>query len=239
MGDNFGTPYARVSAQVADFTALVADKADAYLVTAATVPVTASLYDPSGNFGGYASGRGRVRVINSASSRNYVVLATVVGSIVGQAILYPGQSADLISDGTSVWYNISVNGSGFLQTSVSAAQIIAMYTTPVSVVPAPATGKIVVVDHLVNKAVRTSTAFTGGGAVEYRYTDGSGAKVSADTAAAHITGAAGTAYSAVRGVTTELVPVAAAAIVMTNATQVFAAGTGTVQVSVQYRVVTP
>jgi len=78
--------------------------------------------------------------------------------------------------------------------SLTAAQIKAMYTTATNVVLVPGvTGKVIVVESILLKMVRTSTAFTGGGAVEFRYTDNSGAKVTADISATMITGEAGTA----------------------------------------------
>lgn len=127
----------------------------------------------------------------------------------------------------------------FVQVPLTAAQIIAMGTTPISLIAAQGAGKIIIVHSILFKMVRTSTAFTGGGAVEFRYTDASGAKVSADVAAALITtGGAGTAYAHVAGIEASITPVANAALVITNATAAFAAGTGTAQVSISYRVVT-
>lgn len=126
------------------------------------------------------------------------------------------------------------------QVALSAADIIAMRTTPKQLIAAPGANKLVLVDSLVVKMVRSATAFTSGGALEFRYTDGSGAKVSADVAASVVTtGGAGTEYNSVAGVTTSLTPVANAAIVLTNATGAFATGTGTAQVSIKYRIVTP
>lgn len=236
---NWATPYARVLTKSATFTALLSEKPDGYLITAATVPVAATLFDPAGQFGGFASGFGQIRIINSASSRNIVTIATAAGSIVGNTTLYPGQSATFMSDGYSVWYQVNPQGSlGILSTSLSAAQIIAMNGTPVELVPSPGTGKIILVHSIEMTIVRTSTAFTGGGAVEYRYTGASGAKVSADMSSSLITGSAGTAYASVAGVATELTPVPAVGIYITNATAVFAAGTGVATVNVMYRVVT-
>lgn len=125
-----------------------------------------------------------------------------------------------------------------VQVPLTAAQIIAMGTTPIALIAAPGAGKIIIVEAILFKAVRTSTAFTGGGAVEFRYTDASGQKISADVAAAMITGAAGTAYAHVAGIEASITPVANAAIVITNATAAFAAGTGAVNISIKYRVVT-
>lgn len=124
--------------------------------------------------------------------------------------------------------------------ALTAANIIAMGTTPVSLIAAPGAGKIIIVDHILFKMVRTATAFTGGGALEFRYTDASGVKITADIAAAVVTtGGAGTEYNAVAGVAASITPVANAAIVITNATAAFAAGTGTATVTLQYRTVTP
>ena len=124
--------------------------------------------------------------------------------------------------------------------NLSAANIIAMGTTPVELIAAPAAGKMILVESLTFKMVRTSTAFTGGGAVEFRYTNGSGAKVTADIAATVVTtGGAGTEYNHVGGVIASFTPVAAANIVITNATAPFADGTGTAVVTLKYRVITP
>lgn len=120
--------------------------------------------------------------------------------------------------------------------NVSAAQIIAMYTTPIELVAA-VDGKTIVVDDIVLKMTRTATAFTGGGAVEFRYTDGSGDKVTADIASTVITGSAGTDYTINKSIVTSLTGVVNSPIVMTNATQVFAAGTGTGVVTIKYHLV--
>lgn len=119
---------------------------------------------------------------------------------------------------------------------LSAANILAMRATPVTLIAAPGAGKINLIEEITVKIVRTSTAFASGGAVEFRYTDGSGAKVTADMSATLITGAAGTAYASCKAVTTELTPVANAAIVITNATGAFTTGTGTAKVYIKYRV---
>jgi len=125
-----------------------------------------------------------------------------------------------------------------VQVPLTAAQIIAMGTTPVSLIAAPGAGLAIIVDNITFKMTRTATAFTGGGAVEFRYTDASGAKVSADVAAAVVTtGGAGVEFSNVRGIEAAITPVANAAIVIRNPTAAFAAGTGTAVVSIDYHIV--
>ena len=120
--------------------------------------------------------------------------------------------------------------------NLSAAQIIAMGTTPVEIVAAPGAGKCTIVDNITVKMVTTATAFTGGGAVEFRYTDASGAKVTADVAAAVVTAGAGTSFTNVRGIEASLTCVANAAIVVRNPTAAFAAGTGTAVITIDYHV---
>ena len=125
------------------------------------------------------------------------------------------------------------------QVSVSSADILALNATPKTLVAAPGAGKVIVVRGITLKMVTTATAYANGGALEFRYTDGSGAKVTADIAAAVVTAGAGTSYTSVAGVTTSLTNVANAAIVMDNATAAFITGTGTAVVTVDYEIITP
>lgn len=121
--------------------------------------------------------------------------------------------------------------------TLTAAQIIAMGTTPVELIAAPGAGKCIFVDNISFKMVTTATAFTGGGAVEFRYTDASGTKVTADVAAAVITAAAGSSWTNVRGIEASLTGVVNAAIVISSASAAFAAGTGTASLVIEYHVV--
>jgi hypothetical protein len=121
--------------------------------------------------------------------------------------------------------------------ALTAAQIIAMGTTPVALISAPGAGKCIIVDNITLKMVTTATAFTGGGAVEFRYTNASGTKVTADVAAAVITASAGTSFTNVRGIEASLTGVANAAIVIRSADAAFAAGTGTATAVIEYHVV--
>lgn len=122
---------------------------------------------------------------------------------------------------------------------LTAAQIIAMYTTPVEVVPAK-TGKAVIVDSVEFDMTRTSTAFTGGGVVAVQYANtanGAGTATHATIAATVVTGAAGETRTF--RIPVVLSDVAASAIegiglYISNQTAVFAAGTGTARVTVHY-----
>lgn len=126
-----------------------------------------------------------------------------------------------------------------VQASLASADILALNSTPVTLVPAPGAGLVVVVEHILLKMVTTATQYASGGALEFRYTNASGAKVTADIAAAVVTAGAGTSYTGVAGVTTSLTHVANAAVVVDNATAAFTTGTGTAVVTVKYRIVKP
>lgn len=121
---------------------------------------------------------------------------------------------------------------------ISSADILAANATPKVLVTAPGAGRIVIVDRIILKMVRTATVYANGGALEFRYTNASGAKVAADIAASVVTtGGAGTEFNTVAGVVTSLTPVANAAVVMDNATAAFITGTGTAVIEIQYRIV--
>lgn len=127
--------------------------------------------------------------------------------------------------------------------TLTAANLIAMYTTPVEIIAAQGAGKSIVVQKLTFSITRTSTAFTGGGAVIFQYAataNGAGTQALDSTiAAAVVTGAAGVSKSFRNGAVisdsantvTENV-----GLFISNATAVFAAGTGTVTGEVWYYV---
>jgi hypothetical protein len=123
--------------------------------------------------------------------------------------------------------------------ALSAAQLIAMNGAPISLIPAPGAGRAIVVEEIIFKMIRTATAFTGGGAVEFRYTNGAGAQVTGTLASTVVTTAgAGTTRNKLNGVEASLVPAENAPIVITNGTAAFATGTGTALVEVRYKIVT-
>jgi hypothetical protein len=126
-----------------------------------------------------------------------------------------------------------------VQVSLTAAQIIAMYTTPVVLVAAPGTGKTIAVSRCIFTITRTSTAFTGGGAniIQYDSTaNGAGTNACDSTLASTVvTGASGTSVSLRNGaVISDSAALQNKGIYISNATAVYAAGTGTATVDVWY-----
>jgi hypothetical protein len=129
--------------------------------------------------------------------------------------------------------------------TLSAAQIAAMYTTPVQIVAAPGSGKLILIDSILWDIAFVSAQYTAGGAIQAQYgntTHGAGPAASASIAAATLNGVAASGFIANgSGAVTLNAPatVENTAVYMSNATQAFATGDSTVTLYVKYRVVTP
>jgi hypothetical protein len=118
---------------------------------------------------------------------------------------------------------------------LSNAQLLALHTTPVALVPAAGAGTYISVDEIVLTLNYGTIAFTGNNNMEFRYTDGSGAKVTGDAAYAW---AQGTANAGVKAIAAAVTPVANAAVVAVVPTANWAAGDSTISYSIKYRVCT-
>jgi hypothetical protein len=123
--------------------------------------------------------------------------------------------------------------------TLTATQIKALNTTPITIVAAQGAGKRIIVEQIFGVSVGVTAAFTGANALEFRYEDGTGPKVSADLPSSFINAAdTVTVLGAVSGVATALVPytnVPVVAFVPTaNPGGVTAAGT--ITLTVVYRV---
>ena len=122
-----------------------------------------------------------------------------------------------------------------VKVTLTAAQIKALNTTPITLVAAQGAGTYVSVDEIVATLNYGTTQFTGSNNIEIRHTNGSGAKVTGDLAYAWLNGSA---VAAVKAVSAALTPVANSAIVASVPTANPAAGDSTVTLDVVYRVVT-
>ena len=123
--------------------------------------------------------------------------------------------------------------------TLTPTQIRALSATPVSLVAAPGVGKANVVNSITLTNTFGVAAYTGANALEFRYTDGSGTKVTADIAAAFINIASGTRTDTVGGVIGATTRTANAAIVayVPVADPGAATATGTIRITVRYTVV--
>lgn len=166
---------------------------------------------------------------------------TTAGVFAPGAIFVSSNGSNYTNTGTTALPVFVVSAGAGASTSVtvplSSAQILALNATPVTLVAAQGAGTVINVQSIVFKMVSTATQYANGGAVEFRYTNASGAKVTADVAAAVVTAAAGTSFTTVVGVA--VTGVANAPIVVDNATAPFITGTGTATVTVTYQVLTP
>lgn len=122
---------------------------------------------------------------------------------------------------------------------LTSAQILALYSTPITLVPAPGAGYAVIIERIVGKATYSTAAYTGSNNLEFRYTNGSGAKVATDVEEAFINVASGTLLTSVAGLEAEFAPVANAAVVVCVPSQNPAAGSGVIDLTVMYRLVKP
>lgn len=148
----------------------------------------------------------------------------------------------VIDDASVTSAKLSANTVQYREVSLTAAQIKALYTTSVEVIPAVA-GKAIILDSFVFDLTGTATKFTGGGVVNLQYdstANGAGTTLHADIAAAVVTGATGRVIT--QRIPKDLSATAVADIVGKGVyigaqTAVFAAGTGTAICKVSYHLV--
>jgi predicted RecA/RadA family phage recombinase len=121
--------------------------------------------------------------------------------------------------------------------TLTAAQIQGMYAAPVSILPAPAAGQVLVIDQIIVQTKPGSTQFTGGGAVTFQYHGTAVNPHAGNLAAATVNSATGT-ENVLAPPSATYQPPAATGLDITNATAAFAAGNGTMVVTVFYSIIT-
>ena len=139
---------------------------------------------------------------------------------------------------TPVWETEQIQ----LTVALTAAQIIAMYTTPVNVIPG-VPGKSIILDSFEFDLTGTATQFTSGGVVNLQYdstANGAGTTLHADIAASVVNNA--TARVITARTPTDQSAIATANITgkgvyISNKTGVFATGTGTAVLKVRYHLI--
>jgi len=191
--------------------------------------------------------------ITAKDSNGYIILGEhsgVPSAIPTTASKFAiGCIIECASDGTS-WTNIGTvavpiwsNGGSLMKSvSLAAADIIAMYATPVLVVAA-VPGKAIIVDAVEFDITRTSTQFANGGNVAVQYdstTHGAGTATHAVIANTVVNRTAGRTITA--RIPVVLSDVASASIVglglyISNASGAFDTGTGTAKIIVRYHLV--
>lgn len=246
MPNQFATAYERVQSTTADFTfnnsapTSTTGAPDLLLVDTTSGNITVTLPTALGNYSLNSNGLGPFRIVNIGATGYAVNVAAAGGAVYSNSRLLGQYSSGVYtSDGVTGWFDGALIGvASEVRVALSSVQILALSATPVTLVPAPGAAKIIIVENIALQMMTTATQYANGGALEFRYTNASGAKVSADIAAAVVTAAAGTSYTSVSGVSTSLTNVVNAAVVVNNATAAFITGTGTGVVNVKFRIAT-
>jgi hypothetical protein len=161
-------------------------------------------------------------VLQSTLGQNTTFTIPDPGSATASFVVTPGSSSSLLQHATI---------------PLTAANLIAMYATPVQLVAAGAAGTNIVVQKVLFTITTTATAFTGGGVLEFQIGNtahGAGTATTATIAAAVVTAGAGTSYTTV--IPVSYTGTAATGLFISNQTAAFAAGTGTAIVDVWYSV---
>jgi hypothetical protein len=124
------------------------------------------------------------------------------------------------------------------QVSLTAAQLIAMYTTPVNILPAPGAGKVLIIDAIAFQFKHGATQFTGGGAVTFVFHGTAVTPHTGNVAASVIQAAADDVLYLGPNVSAavDLQSAINLGLDIKNATAAFAAGNGTAIVTVWYSV---
>lgn len=112
-------------------------------------------------------------------------------------------------DSSPVQYNDLAGVKNYLVANtitLSVAQVSKLHTTPIVLIPPPGPRSMIIVHHVSARIVYGGNPYTGANNLEFRYTDGSGTKVTADIPAAFINSSA-TAVAHAPAVTAEFTPI--------------------------------
>ncbi len=144
---------------------------------------------------------------------------------------------------TSVWGNNSLIQS-VTTTTLTNAQLLGMYATPVLLIPAQGAGTMILLDKMVVDYHYLTASTASGGAIQAQYgatVDGAGPAASASIAAATLNGFAGNAIMTVGSVAVSQLDAAVenVGIYLSNATGAFTTGAGSAIVYSYYRVISP
>lgn len=121
------------------------------------------------------------------------------------------------------------------EVTITTAEVLALNTTEKTLVSAPWAGKAIIVDKIITSVDYNSAAYATNTDMEFRYTDKTGTKVSADITS--LLDATADKVVTAWGIEAQLVPVVNAPVVANVATGDPVTGDSDVKVTVVYRVV--
>jgi len=120
--------------------------------------------------------------------------------------------------------------------TITSAQLLALNTTPKTLVAAPGAGKYIVIDEITAFNNYGTAAYAFAAAMTINYTNGSGDKACTDIAEVAFCEASADALATTHGI--DCIPVANAAVVATVATSDPTTGDGTFDLDIKYRILT-
>ncbi len=192
---------------------------------------------PSGDlFVGNSSNIATARALSGdATISNTGVLTIGAGAVTGSKI----------AANTVDYANIALDVAASATVTLSAAQILGMYATPVQLIAAQGAGKLILIDSILWDIAFVSAQYAAGGAIQAQYGNtihGAGPAASGSLAAASLNGVAASGFLGnASGSATLNAPatVENTAVYLSNASAAFTTGDSTVTLYVRYRVVTP
>lgn len=192
---------------------------------------------PSGDiFVGNASNIATAR----AMSGDATISNTGVLTIVNLAVTGAKMAANTVDFG-----QIALDVAASATVTLSAAQILGMYATPVQLIAAPGAGKLILIDSILWDIAFVSAQYAAGGAIAAQYGNtvhGGGSAASGTLAAASLNGVAASGFlsnAGSAGLLNAPATVENTAVYLSNATAAFTTGDSTVTLYVRYRIVTP
>lgn len=149
-------------------------------------------------------------------------------------------------DSSQIAFTDLINANAYVAlktTTLTAAQIILLHTTPITLVPVfgnntsnVGVNYVYIVEGITARIMYGGTAYTGANNLEFRYTDGTGAKVTADLDSTFINSTVNT-FAHAPAVTAAFTPVYNSPIVVSVPTANPATGKSRISFTVKYRIV--
>jgi len=225
--DNLNTD--KIETSYLDTDTTLAANSDSKIPTQKAVKAYA---DTQGNVNASETTRGIVEEATDAE----VTAGTETGSTGAKLFVTPAKLATRLPTYVGTYLEDKVQ---VVSVPISSAQLLAIHTTPVELIPAPGAGKIIVVDQFTFSFV-AGTQYTGGDTLELSYDDLAVLAVD-DTVSTGITTSASSSVYIFRSGSNNVDVITAVnkSVELNQVTgNAFATGTGTAKVLLKYRVVT-